>query len=294
MKRPRLILPVVILLVIAAAVSVSACGEKSANDGRIGMIVSVLPQAEFAETVGGDKVNVTVMVPPGADPHTYELTPSQMRKVSKARLYAKVGSGVEFELAWLNKLIAQNRNMGVIDCSEGIVLAEGIGEDEHDDGIDPHIWMSPVNAKIMVQNICAGLVEIDPANQTYYEANRDAYLQKLTQLDQEIREGLSGVTNRIFMVYHPAFGYFASEYNLTMLPIQKEGKEPTASGLASLIDQAKEYNIRVIFAETQFNPQSAKVIAKEIGGKVIMVDPLARDYIVNMQTLADEMIQAMN
>jgi zinc transport system substrate-binding protein len=287
----RLIAPL-LLVAIAATVTLS-CGEKSSDNDRMGVIVTILPQAEFAKSVGGEKVEVTVMVPPGADPHTYELTPNQMKKVSGAELYAKVGSGVEFELAWLNKITAQNKDMLVVDCSQGINLLQQTGDDEEEEGMDPHIWMSPLNVKVMVENICDGLVEIDPENKAYYEANRDAYLQKLTQLDQEIKEGLSGVTNRVFMVYHPAFGYFAKEYDLTMLSIEKEGKEPTAAGLARLIDQAKEHNIKVIFASPQFNPQSAKVIAGQIGGKVILIDPLAEDYIANMQRLLGEMVEAM-
>jgi len=280
---------------IVAAIGGWACAGDSPDTDRTGVIVTVLPQAEFAEAIGGDKVELTVMVPPGADPHTYELTPGQMKKVARAELYAKVGSGVEFELAWLDKIIAQNKGMRIIDCSQGISLIEQVGEDEHEDegGMDPHIWMSPRNAKIMIENICEGLTEIDPANTAYYESNRDAYLRELTDLDESISEGLSGVTNRVFMVYHPAFGYFAEAYDLTMLPIEEEGKEPTAAGLAHLIDQAREHGIKVIFAEPQFNPQSARVIADEIGGKVILIDPLARDYISNTQSLADELIEAM-
>jgi zinc transport system substrate-binding protein len=209
-------------------------------------------------------------------------------------MYAKVGSGVEFELVWMDKLLATNKDMLVVDCSQGVELQEMVTEHEDEHGaLDPHIWMSPRNAQIMVQNIYEGLVQIDPANRVYYEQNRDTYFQELTQLDQDIRDGLSGVTNRSFMVYHPAFGYFAREYNLTMLPIEKEGKEPTPAGLTSLIKQAKEHDIKVVFAEPQFNPQSAGVIAGAIDGKVIFINSLARDYIINMHNLLDEMVQEM-
>jgi zinc transport system substrate-binding protein len=145
----------------------------------------------------------------------------------------------------------------------------------------------------MVKNICDGLIRVDPANRLYYEKNRDLYLQKLTQLDSDIRDGLSGVKNRKFLVYHPAFGYFAKEYDLTMLAIEEEGKEPTAVSIARLIQQAKENNIRVVFASPQFNPQSAKVIASAIGGKVVLIDNLARDYISNMRFLLGELVQVM-
>jgi zinc transport system substrate-binding protein len=287
---------VALVLIASLAAFATSCGMKGVASERIGVVVTILPQAEFVESVGGEKVDVTVMVPPGASPHTYEPTPSQMKALSEAKLYAKVGSGVDFELVWMDKLIEQNKDMLVVDCSEGITLQEMTAPDEDEEehgGMDPHIWMSPRNACIMVQNVCDGLIQVDPDNRAYYEENRDAYLQELTQLDQDIRDGLSGVINRRFMVDHPAFGYFAEEYNLTMIPIEEEGKEPTAAGIVHLIEQAQEYNIKVIFASPQFNPQSAKVIADEIGGEVLFIDPLARDYIANMRILLGELVQAM-
>jgi len=295
---PARLLSIVLTLLLASfllAVAAS-CTKERQETGQIGVVVTILPQAEFMESVGGEKVDVTVMVPPGASPHTYEPTPSQMAALAKARMYAKVGSGVEFELVWMDKLIAVNKDMLVVDCSQGIELQEMAAPQEHEHehaAMDPHIWMSPLNARIMVQNIATGLIQVDPDNRLYYEQNRDAYLQKLIQLDQDIRAGLSAVTNRTFMVYHHAFGYFAGEYDLIMLPIEEEGKEPTPAGLQHLIEQAGEHGIKVVFAEPQFNPQSAEVIADAIDGRVVFVDPLARDYIVNLRTLMGELVQAM-
>ena len=292
--KPASILTVLVLITCLMAAAV-ACPQQTEANNQLGVVVTILPQAEFVESIGGDKVDITVMVPPGASPHTYEPAPSQMAALSRARLYAKVGSGVEFELTWMDKLIAQNKDMLVVDCSKGIELQQMAAgdEDEPAGGMDPHIWMSPQNAQIMVRNIADGLIQIDPDNSAYYEQNRDAYLQKLAQLDQDIRDGLAGVKNRVFMVYHPAFGYFASCYDLTMLPIEAEGKEPTPAGLQHLVEQAKEHNIRVVFAEPQFNPQSAKVIADAIDGRVVLINPLARDYIENMRILVGELVQAM-
>ncbi len=287
----------------AAAVS---CAQKTEPATEPGVVVTVLPQAEFVESIGGEKVDVTVMVPPGASPHTYEPTPGQMEKLARARMYAKVGSGVEFELSWMDKLSAANQDMLVVDCSQGIQLQEAAAEEEHEEesdghegeehehgAMDPHIWMSPRNAQVMVQNIARGLIAVDPDNRDYYEQNRDAYLQELIQLDQDITEGLSGVENRMFMVYHPSFGYFARDYDLTMLPIEDEGKEPTPAGLAHLIEQAQEFNVKVVFASPQFNPNGARVIADAIDGRVVLIDPLAREYVTNLRILLGELVQAM-
>ena len=202
-----------VIFVVGLLFSAVACAPKPEVRDRIGVVVTVLPQAEFVENVGREKVDVTVMVPPGANPHTYEPMPSQMEALAKAKMYAKVGAGIEFELVWMDKLTAINKDMLVVDCSEGVKLSKMAMDDDHHDRMDPHIWMSPVNAQIMVRNICDGLIQIDPKNKSYYQQNRDAYLQKLSQLDAEIRSQLAEVTNRMVMVYHPAFGYFASEYN---------------------------------------------------------------------------------
>ena len=286
-------LPSALLLVLA----LSACQPAADAAGKIGVVVTLLPQAEFVESVGGDKVEITVMVPPGASPHTYEPTPSQMTALARAKIYAKVGSGVEFELVWMGRLLEVNQAMLVVDCAKGVELQEAVDEHEHHEqeheGLDPHIWMSPLNAVTMVSNICDGLVQVDPANRAYYQENRDAYIHELEQLDRDIREGLSGMTSRAFMVCHPAFGYFARDYDLAMIAIEEEGKEPTPSGLARLIEQAKEHEIEVIFTSPQFNPESAQVIAQEIGGRVVLVDPLARDYIASLHLLLDGLLSAV-
>jgi zinc transport system substrate-binding protein len=257
----------------------------------MGVAVTILPQAEFAENVGGDKVAITVMVPPGANPHTTELKPSQMTEIAKAKMYAKVGSGIEFELTYMDKIVGINKNMLVVDCSKGIELRASVDPDEP--GMDTHIWVSPLNAKIMVQNICDSLVQVDPANKAYYEQNKDAYLQKLDALDQELRSSLANIKNRAFIVLHPAWSYFARDYDLEQIPIEIGGKEPSAQDVARIIDEAKQRNIKIIFASPQFNPQMAEVIANEIGGKVVLIDDLARDYIENLHKVLDEMVQAM-
>jgi len=297
-KRILLLIGVlfVALCLIGAYIYITLQTEKEISK-RIGVVVSILPQAEFAEKVGGDKVQVTVMVPLGASPHTYEPTPSQLKEVSKAKMYAKVGSGVEFELTWMDKIISVNREMLVVDCSKGIEL---IGEEhghegehhEHKEehkhhGADPHIWLSPKNAKIMVENIYQGLIQIDPPNQEYYARNKEKYLQELDELDNGIVQALSGKKNRKIMVYHPAWAYFARDYGLEQIPIEKEGKEQTPQGIASLIKQAKENNITVIFASPQFSTKSAEVIAKEINGKVVLISPLEKNYLENMRKVAE-------
>lgn len=254
----------------------------------IHVVVTILPQAEFTEKVGGDRVLITVMVPPGASPHTYEPTPHQLVDVSKAAMYFQVGSGVEFELVWMDKLIDTNKDMVVVDCSEGIELIHtGHEPGEEHERYDPHIWLSLKNAQIMVENIYKGLVQVDPAHQEYYAKNKDLYIQELDNLDKEVFQALSGKKNRKIMVYHPSWAYFCRDYGLEQIPIEKEGKEPTPQGIAHVIEQAKAYGITIIFASPQFNSESAQVVAREIGGKVVLIDPLAENYLENLKKVAE-------
>jgi zinc transport system substrate-binding protein len=277
----------------------NSCSGASQTDDRIGVVVSIAPQADFVEAIGGDKVRVSVMVPPGADPHTYEPTPGQLVELSQARMYAEVGSGLQFELAWIDKISQQNKHLLIVDCSKGIELMAG-GEDSQEGalegaqvGTDPHVWLSPKDAEIMLENIAAGLISIDPDNKSYYAQGRDAYLAKLEALDKDIRDGLAGITNRRFIVFHPAWSYFAAEYNLEEIPIEIGNKEPSAKDIANVVQEAREFDIKIIFAEPEFNPRSAEVIAQEIDGEVVFIDPLARDYIGNMRVVLNDLVQAM-
>jgi len=304
---------------LVLAVLFSGCinqHQKVQETSKIGVVVSILPQKQFAERIGGDKVEVTVMVAPGASPHTYEPTPSQMKAVGDAKLYAKVGSDVEFETAWMDKITAANNEMLVVDCSKGISLIQ-MGEhhhredehhedehhedehhmdehhmDEHHEhehgGLDPHIWLSVKNAKVMVENIYASLVQVDPENSQYYLENRNAYIEELEGLDRELESSFSGLESKKFMVFHPAWGYLAKDYDLTQVPVEQEGKDPSAKELKELIDEARQENIRVVFASPQFNKDTADSVAGEIGGTVVVINPLAEDYVSNMRTAASK------
>ncbi len=267
----------VLLLVMVLTASAISCRLASDDTGKVGVVVTLVPLADFVKNVGGDKVDVTVMVPPGASPHAYEPIPSQMVAVSEAEMYVKVGSGVEFELEWMDEVVEANRDMLVVDSSVGVELTES----------DPHIWNSPVNAKIMVENICDGLATIDPDNANFYAENRDNYLKELDILDGYIHYKLDGFTNRVFMIYHPSFGYFASEYDLTQLAVEHGGKEPTPQVIRDCIDKARQYDLDYMFVAPQFTTDDCETIADEIGGQTAPMDPLAENYIANMGYVAD-------
>jgi zinc transport system substrate-binding protein len=273
------------ILVAVSLIYFAASGQENSNDGRIGVVVSVAPEAEFVNAVGGDKVNVTVMVPPGANPHTYEPLPEQLKNVGRAKMYVEVGTPIEFELNYMDKLKNTNPNMLVVNSSNGVSLIPNTAE--HEDGADPHIWVSPKNAKIMVENIYQGLVQTDPANKEYYRKNRDNYLQQLDEVDKNMTQSLKGKENSSILVYHPAWAYFCKDYHLKQISIESGGKEPTPQEIANIVDFARKNNIKVVFVEPQYNPSSAKVIASEIGGQVVTVDDLSENYIGNMKKVEE-------
>lgn len=280
---------VMILLMAAGCVQQQGAGIPTDNGTTpLTVAVTILPQKQFVERIAGEHASIIVLVPPGADPHTHEPTPRQLEEISKASVYVKVGSGIEFERAWMDKLSGVNPGMTVVDSSTGIQFISGQPGEES--GADPHIWLSPKNAKIMVENTYKGLAQADPVHKAEYRANTDTYLKELDALDAEITREISQKQIRTFMVYHPAWSYFARDYGLVQIPIETEGKDPSPTGIASLIRQAKEGNITVIFASPEYSTKSADVIAKEIGGSVALVSPLEQDYLGNIRKVSQAFI----
>ncbi|MGE5572568.1 MAG: metal ABC transporter solute-binding protein, Zn/Mn family [Bacillota bacterium] len=260
----------------------SGSSSRGASADRFGIVVSILPQAYFVERIGGDRVAVSVMVPPGASPHTYEPTASQMRDLARAQMYVRIR--VHFEEAWMPRIAAANRGMLVVDSTSGIELS---GDE------DPHVWLSPRLVRIQAEHICRGLAKVDPAHRDIYERNKEAFLRDLHALDAELAQTLAPVRGERFMVLHPAWGYFARDYGLEELPIEVEGKEPSAKELAALVDAARANHVKVIFVQPQMSPRPAEVLAREIGARVATVDPLAPDWAANLRAVARTLVEAI-
>jgi zinc transport system substrate-binding protein len=276
---------VTIIITLAMLLIPTSHRQNEAGNDKLGVAVTLVPYADFVRNIGGDKVDVTVMVPSRASPHSYEPTTSQMAALSEAEVYVKVGAPIEFELAWMDSLIKQNPDMLVINGSDGIDLISSSDPDEP--GIDPHVWTSPLKVKVIVQNICEGLVAADPDNTAYYESNRDSYLSELDALDEYINGKFEGYAVRYFLIYHPSFGYFAEEYDLNQISIEFEGKEPTPQGLQQCIDLAEQYDLNYVFIEPQYPLQYAQTIADATGGQTAVVNDLPSDYIDSMRSMAD-------
>jgi zinc transport system substrate-binding protein len=285
---------VLLLLIPLLGGVATACKRPGqAGHGRLNVVVSIVPQKYFVERIGGDRVGVSVMVEPGASPTTYEPKPEQLRALSGAAAYFSIG--VPFENAWLDKIAAANEAIVMIDTIADIERMpmkahhhdDDEGEGEHAEGApDPHVWLSPALVKVQSRSIYQALAELDPVHEAAYRANLDAFLADVDALEAEIEDTLSGLPSTKFMVFHPAWGYFARDFGLEQIPVEVGGQEPSAQELARLIEEARKENIRVVFAQPEFSTQDAETIAQEIGGEVLLISPLAPDWLENMRAVA--------
>jgi len=259
---------------------------------NINTVVSLSPEMTFVKAIGGDKVNVSLMVQAGNSPHTYEPKPSQMIAVTKADIYFAMG--VEFEHVWLPKFKNLNSKMNVVDLSHGVEKMVMMHHEEHDahgahehEGNDPHIWTSPANVKIIAQNIYNVLSTIDTDNTKYYENNLHLFLAKIDETDRKIKKPLSHLKDsRKFMVFHPSWGYFAKAYRLTQIAVEVEGKSPKPRELVHLIKEAKEEQVTAIITQPEFSDKSAKIIAHELHIPVVKISPMSEHWSKNLIELA--------
>lgn len=251
----------------------------------IPIFVSILPQKYFVERIGGDNVKVEVMVKPGESPATFNPNPKKMSLLSQAKLYFSIG--VPFETIWIDRIRSIQPNLQISPLHDNAHNEPETNHGHHVHGPnDPHIWTSPAKVKVMAKIIKDTLVHTDPLNKRYFEENFQAFINDLDLLDKDIRAILTKGNSRRFMVFHPAWTYFAEDYGLEQISIEEGGKKPGAKALQKIIERGKNLGIKVIFVQKQFSLSVAKKIAKMIGATVREMDPLAEDYLGNMRRTA--------
>lgn len=300
---------------------------------RIPVFVSIAPQKHFVQQIGKDLVDVQVMVPAGANPHIVEPKPRQMAALSKTRLYFAIGVPFEdvwlAKIAAANpkmKIVHTDHGIDKIqmeahhhhedehvhhgdekahndddqalhddDREQEHKDHESHAEDEHaeDSARDPHIWLAPSLVKLQARTIREALQTSDPGHKVDYAANYTKFAMDIDRLDSDLRKVFAGKQGLRFMVFHPSWGYFAKAYNLKQVPIEIEGKNPKPAQLKELIEHARENKIRIVFVQPQFSSRSAKLIAREIGGQVAFADPLAEDWMDNLQMVARKFKMAL-
>ena len=277
--------------------------------------VSILPQKYFVERISGDLATVDVLLKPGKSPATYSPTPAQIKSLSQADLYFKIG--VPFENGFLHKIESIEEDIRLVDCRKGIRLRQMQDQvDDHEEaghikdqahmaehhegerhdhtGKDPHIWMSPKLVKIQAHTILEALVALDPSNQRIYKNNYTAFIQDLDHLDTRLTQTLSPYKGENLFVFHSAFGYFTDAYGMHQIAVETMGKSPKGKDLTAIIKLAKKEKARVIFVQPQFDRNTAEKIASAIKGHVVSINPLAYDYLANMKIMAKTIDQNIN
>ncbi|MEA3640395.1 MAG: zinc ABC transporter substrate-binding protein [Lamprobacter sp.] len=283
------------------------------HPARLRVFASVLPVQTFIEAVGGERVETEVMVLPGQSPATYDPSPKQVAALAGADLYVRVG--VPFELAWMKRIQAANPDMPVLDLRDGLPLRlQEAHEHDHEHGqhvghaheattdtpstapvpdeMDPHIWTSPLLVREMAVAIRTALSELDPEGAPLYARRQQDFDAELLALHQDLQRSLAGLDDRAFLVYHPAWGYFADTYDLEQIPIERAGKQPGPRRLSALIEQAQTAGTRAIFVQPEFDQRIAEQVARSIGGRVEVATPLAANYAENLQRFAAILVDA--
>jgi zinc transport system substrate-binding protein len=269
-----------------------SCAQKRVQqDERPVVFVSIVPQKYFVDKISGGTINCLVMVPPGTNAHSYEPHPAQMALLSKSKAYFSIG--LEFEGPWLPKFATLSPAMRIVHTDSlvpKIAMDKGPGAasagDRHSHdmgGLDPHIWLSPALVKIQASTIAAALGEIVPLHRDTFKKNCDIFLHDIDSLEKQLRQLLpcdsaALLHPKVFLVFHPTWGYFAKDFCLKQVAIEAEGKEPNPRLMKSILDTAKSYGIRMVFVQPEFSRKSAEVIAHELGANVLDADALAYDW----------------
>ena len=269
----RILLPVCLLTLM------SACRRTTppADDGTPTLTVTIEPLRYFAEAIAGGHFEVNCMVPESNSPETYDPTPRQLVELTKSRAYLRIGH-IGFEQAWMERLEANAPGMQVFDTSRGISLIRDEGHahggHSHAGGVEPHVWNSPTNARIIARNVCDALCRLDSANASFYTSRLDSLNRVISRTDSIVRQLLAGDGQRAFLIYHPALSYFARDYGLTQLCLEEGGKEPSPAHLKQLITTCRAKGVRTIFVQKEFDSRNAELAAKEIGAKLVVINPL--------------------
>ncbi len=262
---------------------------KNAVKKTLGVVTSIAPIADFVRQVGGERVKVTLILPPGASPHTFEPTPRLLTALAKARIFIKIGGGLEF---WADRIVAGvgKANLKTVTLIKGLKLLpynstetpHSSSHVTHTEAVgaigagDPHIWLDPLIAVKMIHHIADALSSVDPVGAPEYRKRANAYTKELRRLDEEIRARISKFSVRDFITFHNSWNYFAHRYGLRLAGVIEEapGREPGPRKLAAIIRRIKDLKAKILFAEPQFSQRIAQTIAAEAGAKILLLDPL--------------------
>ena len=288
--------PPAMLLALTWALQAGGCGDGGGRAETPDVIAGVEPVAYLAQRIAGARLGVGVLVPSGQDPHAYWPGARQMTALARARLLLTVDLPLETRVA--EKLAARSGGPKVVNLAAGLARLPAGGHADHDDGhphgeLDPHVWMSPRVAKVLAGRICEALCSLDAGGAAVFRENLRVLEADLDRVDAELAEALGPLKGRTFYVFHPCLGYLARDYGLKQQAVETGGKAPGAKHLKDLIASAEADGVKVIFVQPQFPQAAAQAVAEKIGGAVVPLDPLARDYIDNLRRTAAALSKAL-
>ncbi len=274
----------------------------SLHAASMDVFVSIPPQKWLTDHIGGDRVTTHVLINKGQDPHTFEPSPVQIAKLANASLYFT--TDMPFEKMIVRILQKNGTTLHIVNAAENIskipIQVRHDMHSHHDHGnkqqqnLDPHIWLSPINLKIMAYNIAVALATEDPTNTILYERNLAQVIETLDGLHRKLQQLLAPYQEETIFVFHPSFGYFTHTYNLHQEAVEVAGKTPTPKQLVAIIQKAKEEKIRVIFVQPQFDTKSGAAVAAAISGRIVPLDPLAEDIIGNLLLMGGSIAEALD
>ncbi len=270
-----------IALIVLASVLFTACSGKvqgTEESGKLSVYTSFYTMYDFAQKIGGDKADITVLVPDGTEPHDWEPAAADMASLQEADLFLYNGAGMEH---WVEDILSSldESPLIAVEASKGIFLREGeheeAGEAERG-GMDPHVWLDPRNAKKELETIKNAFVQADAQNASYYEANYEKWASEIDALDEEFRAALSVLPKKEIVVSHEAYGYLCAAYGLTQIGIEglTPDSEPDPGRMAEIIELAREKKVTTIFFEGLLSPDVAEAIAAETGATTAVLSPL--------------------
>jgi zinc transport system substrate-binding protein len=270
------------IFLLPAILFFASCGHSGVGTGERIITVSIAPYKYFVKAIGGDDFRINVMVPSGANPHIYEPYPKQISILRKSDGYISNGY-LGFEISWLDRFYNTNRTMKKLSLNKNIEpLASGHHHGgEHVEGADPHYWVSPKCALIMITSLKEFICELNPANKIKYEANYQDLRLRIEELDKMAESLFSGMKGKSFMIFHPNLGYLARDYGLEEISVEYEGKEPPPSRMKELIDRARTDRIKTIFVQKEYDAKNAGAIAHEIGARLQIIDPLSEEWMIS-------------
>jgi zinc transport system substrate-binding protein len=259
--------------------------------------VSIIPQGWFVSRIAGEGIAVLVLAGPGQNPHNYEPTPRQLSDLGKAKAW--ILSGTEFEIALRPKIEALFPNLLVVDGTEGVVFRGLEAHDDDvaadsggDDDIDRHTWLGEEPAKILAAHIRDTLAVIDPSGAEIYGANYAELIGEIEGEFDRLREELAPLAGKSVFVYHPSFGYFLDEFGIRQEAVEMGGKEPGPRELAKVIEKARREKAAAFFVQAQFPANAAKTAAEAAGAELVVLDPLAPDWLANIRLMGDALKNA--